>query len=231
LRAESWDRRYGLLIGLTAAAGTLDALAFLHLGKVFNSFQSGNVLFLGLGAGSGNGGLVIRAAAVLAAFVIGVAVGARMIGARLRPSADRAAFEVLALEAALLAAFALLWVVLGSPSDHPVGRVVLLTIGAAAMGTQAALSLALKIPNVLTVALTATLAFLGQRLGDREPQDSDLPATDLLVAVSVTYAVCAFVVAVLPATSAIAFLPLVLVTAAVAFDRNSSRAWHAGLSR
>jgi hypothetical protein len=51
------------------------------------------------------------------------------------------------------------------------------------------------------------------------------------VAVSVTYAVCAFVVAVLPATSAIAFLPLVLVTAAVAFDRNSSRAWHAGLSR
>ncbi|HEX4733048.1 MAG TPA: DUF1275 family protein [Thermoleophilaceae bacterium] len=220
--------RYGLVVGLTATAGTLDALAFLNLGKVFNSFQSGNVLFLGLGAGGGDGGLVVRAAAVLVAFVAGAAVGARLIGARLRPGASRAEGRILTLEAALLAVFAALWLVIGTPSDHPAGRLVLLALGAGAMGVQAALSLALKIPNVVTVALTATLAFAGQRLGDteREP-DAGLPPMGLLVGVCATYAICAFVVALLPEAPALALAPLVLLTAAVSVDLGSRRAWHA----
>jgi uncharacterized membrane protein YoaK (UPF0700 family) len=227
VKAGSWDRRYGLLIGLTATAGTLDALAFLYLGKVFNSFQSGNVLFLGLGAGGGDGGLAARAAAVLAAFVIGAAAGARLVGTRLRPGAGRAGVEVLTLEAVLLALFAALWLTLGSPANHPVVRGILLAIGAGAMGIQAALSLALKIPNVMTVALTATLAFVGQRLGDRKLEASDMPSMTLLVGVCLSYAVCAFAVAVLPATRLLALAPLVLLTAGVASERRASdRAWH-----
>lgn len=228
MTSRPWDGRYGLLVGLTAAAGTLDALAFLNLGKVFNSFQSGNVLFLGLGLGGGDGGLVVRAAAVLAAFVIGVAGGAHLIGARVRPGAIRAEVEILTLEAVLLALFAGLWLVLGTPSDHPFGRVALLALGACAMGVQAALSLALKIPNVVTVALTATLAFIGQRLGDsaRLPE-WNLPPMGLLVSVCVTYALCAFLIAVLPTTPALALAPLVLLTVAVALDPASRRTWHA----
>jgi uncharacterized membrane protein YoaK (UPF0700 family) len=42
-----WQRRRVFLVGLTAAAGWLDALAFLYLGKVFISFMSGNLLFVG----------------------------------------------------------------------------------------------------------------------------------------------------------------------------------------
>ena len=221
-----WDRRYALLVGLTATAATLDALAFLRLGKVFNSFQSGNVLFLGLGAGSGDGGLVIRAAAVIAAFVAGAAVGARVVGSQLQPGAVGRELTVFRVEAALLAAFAALWIVLDNPADHAAWRVVLLALGAAAMGVQVALALALKIPNVVTVALTATLAYIGQRIGTRAGgPSSELPSTGLLVAVCATYAVCAVLVATLPETPVLAVAPLALLTVAVALDSNSNRAW------
>jgi len=219
MRSKPWDQRYTLLVGLTAAAGTLDALAFLHLGKVFTSFQSGNLLFMGLGAGAGDGGLVIRAATVLVAFVACAALGGRLIGARLRSGAGSVELEVLALEGTFLAAFALVWLGLGDVADHPVGRVVLLGIGAAAMGIQAALALALKIPNVLTVALTATIASLGQRLGTRDlERDSELPSSALLVALCATYALCALLVAALPASPVLAVAPFLLLTLAITVD-------------
>jgi len=75
------------LVGITAAAGWLDTLAFLYLGKVFISFMSGNLLFVGIGAGNGDGGLLVRAAAVLAAFLLATAIGARVSGRRLVPGA------------------------------------------------------------------------------------------------------------------------------------------------
>ena len=75
-----WPGRSTFLIGLTAAAGWLDALSFLHLGKVFNSIMTGNVVFVGLGAAEGDGGLVLRAALALGAFVLGSFTGARLSG-------------------------------------------------------------------------------------------------------------------------------------------------------
>jgi hypothetical protein len=48
----------------------------------------------------------------------------------------------------------------------------------------------------------------------------------LLAGVCVTYAVCAFVVAVLPNTAALSLAPLTLLTVAAALDSTSHRAWH-----
>jgi uncharacterized membrane protein YoaK (UPF0700 family) len=219
MTARRWDQRYALLIGLTATAGTLDALAFLYLGKVFSSFQSGNVLFLGLGAGTGNGALVVRAAAVLTAFAAATALGARLIGTRLDAGTGLGELEVLAVEGVLLAAFGAIWVGLGDPTGHPVAQVVLVAIGAAAMGTQAALSLALKVPNVLTVALTATLAYLAQRLtaGDDE-HDLAVPSRPLLAFLLATYAASALLVALLPEWRTLALLPLLLLSLAITVD-------------
>jgi uncharacterized membrane protein YoaK (UPF0700 family) len=226
MNARPWDRRHAFLVGLTGAAGTLDALAFLYLGKVFNSFQSGNLLFLGLGAGAGDGGLVVRAGAVLAAFFAGAAAGSRLIGSRLSPAASpRAELRILAIDAALLAAFAAVWLAVGTPADHPVARVVLLALGAGAMGVQVAFALALKIPNVVTVALTATLAYLGQRAGDREQvRDPESPSNGLLAGLCAAYAICATAIAVLPETSALSLAPLALLTSAVALDLVRDRA-------
>jgi hypothetical protein len=87
------------------------------------------------------------------------------------------------------------------------------------MGVQVALALAFKIPNVLTVALTATLAYLGQRLGDPQGErDLEIPSNGLLVGVSLTYAVCATVIAVLPETPGLALLPLALLGTGMAID-------------
>jgi uncharacterized membrane protein YoaK (UPF0700 family) len=224
----TWERRYAFLLGLTGAAGALDALAFLHLGKVVNSFQSGNVLFLGLGIGDGNGGLVVRAGAVLLAFLVGAAAGARLVGARLSPQGMSTELRVVAVEGVLLAVFAALWLVVGTPDDHPVGRVALLAVGASAMGIQASLSLALKIPNVVTVAVTATVAALGQRAGLGGPSAGDhLPRSRLLVALVATYAVCAVAIASLPAKPILAVVPLGLLAAGACADA----ALQQGLSR
>jgi hypothetical protein len=119
-----------LLVGLTAVAGTLDALALLR-----------------------SGGLVLRAAASLAAFLAGATVGARLIGTRVRPEVARTELDILVAEAFLLGTFAALWLALGTPADHPAGRVVPVALAAAAMGLQVALTLALKVPNVLTAVL------------------------------------------------------------------------------
>lgn len=222
MTARPWARRKAFLVGLTGAAGTLDALSFLYLGKVFTSFQSGNILFLGLGAGDGNWGLVIRAAAVLAAFTVGAAAGSRLTGDRVSPGASpHPEFKVLGVEAILLAAFALVWLAVGTPADSPVVRVLLLALGAGAMGLQASFALALKIPNVVTVALTATLAYLGQRAGDRgatAAQQPELPSTGLLLSLCAAYALCATAIALLPRSSALAIAPLLVLTAAVAVD-------------
>jgi uncharacterized membrane protein YoaK (UPF0700 family) len=221
-----WQRRYAFLLGLTGAAGAIDALAFTSLGKVFNSFHTGNVLFIGLGVGQGDWGLVVRAGAALLAFLLGAAAGARLVGTTLSPRATRRERGVIAIEAALLAAFAGLWLATGTPADHPAMRVVLLAVGGAAMGIQAAISLALKIPNVVTVALTATVAELGRRAGLRGGErrgDPDQPATRLLVALALTYTTCAVAVAILPQRAAVTFLPLLLLAAGVGADAFKER--------
>lgn len=219
MTVRPWDQRYALLIGLTATAGTLDALAFLYLGKVFSSFQSGNVLFLGLGAGTGDGALVVRAAAVLVAFAVATALGARLIGAQLDAGERFGELEILAAEGVLLAAFAAIWVGVGDPTGHPVAQVVLVATGAAAMGIQAALSLALKVPNVMTVAITATVAYLAQRLTTADDdQDSALPSRPLLALLVATYAASALLVALLPESRILALLPLLLLSVAITVD-------------
>jgi uncharacterized membrane protein YoaK (UPF0700 family) len=213
-----WERRHAFLLGLTGAAGALDALAFLHLGKVFASFQSGNLVFVGLGIGNGNGGLVVRAGAVLVGFSRGAGAGARLVGPKLNPANASVELRVVAIEAALLAVFAALWLVVGTPSD--VVRVVLLAIGAAAMGIQASLSMSMMVPNVMTVALTATVAALGQRagIGGSPVARGDLPTTPLLVALMLTYVVCAVVVAALPSAAAVALIPVGVLVVGVGVD-------------
>src|SRR5690349_18230385 len=62
--AASFQRRLRtrLVLLLTLAAGWTDALSYVHLNKVFSSFVSGNILFIGLALAQGNGALFVRAA-------------------------------------------------------------------------------------------------------------------------------------------------------------------------
>jgi uncharacterized membrane protein YoaK (UPF0700 family) len=215
--ARDWEHRAALLLGLAAAAGWLDSLAWLHLGKVFLSFMSGNLLFLGLASGAAHGDLLARAATALAAFLIGSLAGARLTGSRLLPDAPGLAMaRTLWLEAALLAVFAALWIA-GGPSF------ALIAIGGLAMGLQAAVALAWHVPNVATVAMTATLAQLAAIAGwrgreGRSPAVVAAPPASLMVGLILAYVVSAVVVASLPASAAVALGPAVLVVAALLAD-------------
>ncbi|AOH86153.1 hypothetical protein AWL63_21525 [Sphingomonas panacis] len=64
-----------LAIGLAALAGFVDALGFLKLGGMFVSFMSGNSTRLAVGV-AGNGLRSLFVGVVIAAFVIGVMLGA-----------------------------------------------------------------------------------------------------------------------------------------------------------
>jgi uncharacterized membrane protein YoaK (UPF0700 family) len=217
-----WQSRRVFLVGLTATAGWLDALAFLYLGKVFISFMSGNLLFLGIGAGTGDGGLVVRAGAVLVAFLVGAAVGARLSGSRLAPGTPSALARTLRLELFLLAAFAVLWLATGDPADDPTLTLALLVVGATAMGVQAATALAFRLPNVATVAMTGTLAQLGALVGWRaregHPIVAQTPAVSLMIPLCLAYVISAVIVATVPETPVIACGPLLLLASAVVIE-------------
>jgi uncharacterized membrane protein YoaK (UPF0700 family) len=218
-----WQDRRAFLTCITAAAGWLDALAFLYLGKVFLSFMSGNLLFVGLGSANGDGDLLARAATALGAFLVGTTAGARLTGSHLAPDDARSPMgRTLVLEAVLLAVFAAIWLAAGTPADHPVLSFALIAFGAGAMGLQAAVALAFHLPNVATVAMTATIAQLGALIGWQRREGSPVvartPAASLLAALCLVYLLAAIAVALLPAGPAVAFGPLVLLTAALVVD-------------
>src|SRR5579863_7571164 len=64
-----------LILLLTLTAAWIDMLSYLSLGRVFASFMTGNLLFIGLGVVQGNSGLLIRALVSVLVFLVGVTFG------------------------------------------------------------------------------------------------------------------------------------------------------------
>ena len=88
-----------LLVLLAVIAGWIDALSFTALGKVFTSFQSGNLIFLGLGIDEGDAELFVGAGVSLLAFLAGTALGAYVVGrAEVDVSAIRSLVPAFALQ-------------------------------------------------------------------------------------------------------------------------------------
>jgi uncharacterized membrane protein YoaK (UPF0700 family) len=218
-----WQRRVVLLVGLTAAAGWLDVLTWIHLGKVFSSFMSGNLLLLGVAAGDGNGQLLAHAGVALAAFLIGSTLGGLIAGRGVSPGTPLPMDRVVLLEAAVLGAFAVVWIAARSPDGHLALSFALIATGATAMGLQAAVAVAWHVPNVATVAMTATLAQLAALVGwrRREPRTEGVPGTpsaSLMIALILAYLVAAVTVASVSGSRAMACGPVLLVVAALGID-------------
>lgn len=84
---------------LSALAGYVDGVGFLHLGGLFVSFMSGNTTRFGVGAAEGNWPLAREALILIGMFVIGSGAGTLVVAMRF--SYRRAILMV--IEAALLA--------------------------------------------------------------------------------------------------------------------------------
>jgi uncharacterized membrane protein YoaK (UPF0700 family) len=153
-------RTRDILLGVLAfAAGSIDVLSWLALGKVFSAFMTGNVVFLGAGLFSHHSELSLHAGLALCAFGAGAWATALMMP-REHPSVLWPARVTSGLVACALVQllFWILWLAVGG---HPGSSLmILLGILAFAMGIQTAAAVALGVHAVFTTAVTATWTVL-----------------------------------------------------------------------
>jgi uncharacterized membrane protein YoaK (UPF0700 family) len=204
---------------LTLAAGCTDVLSFLDLDKVFSSFVTGDILFIGISLAQDNSALLVRAVVAVVIFLAGVTLGSLYLG---RGPADQSPWEFrgtiaryLVVEGLVMLAFAILWQLTGNPATHPTTQVVLLGIAAFGMGLQGALVTAANLPNVVSVALTGTELLLGKRLaqgiGGQAPDKQGRTSTPFLVALLLSYTLAALVVTLAMPWVSTQFIPFLLV--------------------
>jgi uncharacterized membrane protein YoaK (UPF0700 family) len=105
VRGTMLDSRRNILLAcaLSALAGYVDAIGFLHLGGLFVSFMSGNSTRMGVSLAEGQWASAAESLGLIALFVVGAAAGSLIVLGR---GVNRQPWVLLA-EAALLAAAAL----------------------------------------------------------------------------------------------------------------------------
>jgi uncharacterized membrane protein YoaK (UPF0700 family) len=165
--------RNGLLLVLTFAAGYIDALSYLGLGRVFTANMTGNTVLLGIALAEFDGAAIRRASLALVGFLAGAAVGAWVVE---RDHSDglwpRAVTLALLLESLLLLAFAAGWYLAHDTLATATTRAALIVLSAFAMGVQSAAVIRLEITGIATTYLTGTLTNLVARLMGRSRRKS-----------------------------------------------------------
>jgi uncharacterized membrane protein YoaK (UPF0700 family) len=155
--------RDAMLLGLTFAAGVVDAVSFLGLGTIFTANMTGNTVLLALAVGQRNLLPAVRSVDALVGFSVGAIIAGRILG-RIKDSQlwpPRVTW-VLSVELGLLGLFNLGWVL---ASGNPTGQslYVLIGLSAVAMGLQNAGARHLAIPGITTtVATTALTGFMAE---------------------------------------------------------------------
>lgn len=151
-------RRDVLVVVLTLATGSLDAVGFLRLGGVFTSVMTANMVLLGISAGRQEGSLAMHAGAAFAGYILGAFVGSRVAGHAVedQPAWPRRVSVALSVELAALAVFAAWWEL---TAGHPRGAATyaLLAVNATALGIQSGAVLRFGVSGLSTTYLTGTL--------------------------------------------------------------------------
>jgi uncharacterized membrane protein YoaK (UPF0700 family) len=148
------SRNIALACALSALAGYVDAIGYLHLGGLFVSFMSGNSTRMGVSLAAGEWGAAADAFGLIVLFVIGAACGSLIVLGR---GVHRQPFVLLA-EGLLLAAAALFYT-LGS-SGLAVAAIVL------AMGLENAVFQIHGGAGLGLTYVTGALVKVGQLLAD-----------------------------------------------------------------
>ncbi|HYB41335.1 MAG TPA: YoaK family protein [Candidatus Methylomirabilis sp.] len=153
-------RRDALLVALTFTAGCVDGISYLGLGRVLTANMTGNAVLLGLAIGQTEASRVVHSVTALLGFVLGVALGARVVGSGRDPITWSPRITLaLAIELAVLMAFAGTWAMAGR---NPVGVALegLIAMSAVAMGIQTAAARRCAVSGVSTTYITGTLTGL-----------------------------------------------------------------------
>src|SRR6185312_9957487 len=169
-RSRRGSARDGLLVLLTLTTGAVDASSFLHLGNVFSSVITGNLILLGVAAATRSSSLAIHSGTALAGYSVGVLIAAP-IATRRTKSGETWPLSVtvtLAVEFCVLAGFSVGWELTGG-SPGSTAELLLIAALSVAMGIQSAAvrELGGMSTTYLTGTLTAVISELATR--DRKP--------------------------------------------------------------
>jgi len=203
--------RDSLVVLLTITTGAVDAASFLALGHVFASVITGNMVLLGVAAGTAQPALAVHSGVALAGYVAGVAIGAPLAvhrhetGTTWPPSVT----VTLVAELGVLAAFSVAWELAGA-APHGGGQLAFVAVLAAAMGLQAAA--VRRLGQMSSTYLTSTLTTLVAGLVTGSKPDGMKRSIGVLAAIIAGAVVASVIVKTIPAwLPAIVLLPLALV--------------------
>jgi uncharacterized membrane protein YoaK (UPF0700 family) len=209
-RAIPLDHQYTLgLLFLTASTGTIDAVSYLALDRVFTGNMTGNVLFLGFGlVGVGSVPFLNNAIALLG-FVVGSIVSGRIIRPAQSRGLPRSSMWVLGAGAAIIVCLASYWLIV-----ETLAHAALLTVTAllaVVMGAQVSAVKPIGNSDVTTIVVTNTVANLARdsRLAGGRGENW-MPRLGAIVAMGVGAAIGAGIVGVSGG-------PLALLAAALIF--------------
>ena len=147
-----------MLLLLSLAAASVDAISYLGLGHVFTAMMTGNTVLLGLALAQGEVLAAVRNILALIGFGAGVFVGAIIVERDSEPAEWPAVVTgALALETVFLAVFAAISC-LGSTNGAIIYLLIILL--AFAMGIQSAAVRRLGVPGIATTYITGTLTSL-----------------------------------------------------------------------
>ncbi|MDE3113026.1 MAG: DUF1275 domain-containing protein [Chloroflexota bacterium] len=150
-------RRDALLVALTFASGSVDAVAFLRL-DALTAVMTGNLVLLGVAVGRGAMASALRSLVALCGYAGGVVVGARVAGHGPSEISSPRIVRAFTLEWGLQAAFLLGWMATRSAPEGAAAA-ALIGVSGLVMGIQAATVQALG-SRISTTYVTSTLTNL-----------------------------------------------------------------------
>ena len=198
--------RDGLLVLLTLTTGAVDASCFLHLGNVFSSVITGNLVLLGVAVATQSASLAIHSGVALAGYSAGVLIGAPIATRRARGGETwpLSVSVTLVAEFCVLAAFSVGWELTGGRPGST-AQVLLIAALAVAMGIQSAA--VRQLGGMSTTYLTGTLTAVVTELVTRDRGPGFARSVGVLAAI-----VSGAVIGGLVAEHAPAWLPAAIMT-------------------
>ncbi len=166
-----------LLLLLACAAGYVDAVSYIGLGRVFTANMTGNTVLLGIALVGGESQAVIQSGLALAGFLVGAVLGAWIVDRGKTDAVWPPAITVaLVLEGVILIALAVGWSFASGSSPMPLAREVLIVLSAVAMGVQSAAARRLDVSGIATTYITGTLTSLGTHVARSLPGAGAIPS-------------------------------------------------------
>ncbi|MFS0654855.1 YoaK family protein [Bacillus sp. 179-C3.3 HS] len=156
------------LLFLCLSAGIVDVIGYLSLGHVFTANMTGNIVLLGMAAGSSLQLTAFHSFTALSGFVFGVILATIIGGKHKKAFWPKAVTRIFIMEVLVLLVFALMTLLINIKGSYLM-YIILLSM---AMGMQTTAARKLDVAGISTTVLTNTLAHLfedlAQRLSNRE---------------------------------------------------------------